>query len=268
MYSELYKRFAYTVDVNYIISSYIREYDISKANINVLLHYKAITQDRYNYYYNLDKKRREYEIGMLQRNKTIADTLKNGILEFRRRFFEANNIQDYEVVSIKNDAIFLLNKVPVYTEFDNIKFVNKNTYTSFYKITGLELYYLCDVVHNIEKLDIKGINDNVIPLHYNHFYEFLCVLFYSAENSTIIDTLDILKTFHDKYINMKLDIEYYREFNAQSTYTMKSMFQYFGSIKNKFANEKDKELIDINCNLTILRELYKIYSYIYFSQRK
>lgn len=270
MYSKLYENFNYTIDLNFIVSSYIREYDISKANINILLYYGAISQNKYNEYYNMDKKKREIQIGILQKDSKIAETLKNGFKEFRKRFFAANDIQDNEIISIKNDAIFVLNKVPIYTKFDNIQFLHKNTYTSFYKLpTNIECYYFYDKFHDIEKLDIKGININNLKLHENHFLEFLKVIFCSIECESILDTIEILKIFHNNYLNLKLEKEYYRDFNAKSRYLLQSNFKIY---KYLFELEEisKEQLKDINIiyNLNVIRHLYRILTNIYFNRMK
>ena len=46
--NSLINRSYYTLNIPYLISRYIREYDISKANINILLYKKYIDQDMYN----------------------------------------------------------------------------------------------------------------------------------------------------------------------------------------------------------------------------
>lgn len=267
MYSELYKHFSYLTESKYIISSYIREYDISKANINILLYYNIIDKNRYDYFYNLPKIQREIQVGLLQQDRTIADTLKNGFLEFRRRFFEANNIQDIDIVSIKNDAIYLLNKIPDVTIFNNIEFKLKNTYTSYYNLNKKEFYYTYDRIHEVEILDIKGINKVLLKRHNEYLLEFLKVCFCSVETETIKDVIDIVITFYNKYINKELDIGYYRDFDIYSLYTFKKIFRFSDNIKASILSEKELKYLDINCNLTLIRELYQIYSNIYFLQQ-
>ena len=71
MDQEFFNRKNYLLKVPYIFSSYIREYDISKANINILLAQGIINLDQYNYYVQLPKQDRQYQLGMLQKNKNI-----------------------------------------------------------------------------------------------------------------------------------------------------------------------------------------------------
>ena len=169
MVSQSYLKDVYiNKDIDYLVSTYIREYDIRKANISILLSKGLITQSEFDYYASL--KNRSVVIGLLQRdNEEIKRELNNGFREYRQKFFEANNIQDHEVLAIRKDAIFLISKEARTTTFDYVNFVNKNTYTSFYRIFGYEYYYMCDRIRMTEQFDVKGISDKVLPVHENYF---------------------------------------------------------------------------------------------------
>ena len=97
--STLYTKSIYLAPIDYIINTSITEYDISKANINILLYLGKISQQQYDYYYNLPKGKREIAVGMLQKDPNMALALKQGLVEFKKKFFEANAIEDYEVLS-------------------------------------------------------------------------------------------------------------------------------------------------------------------------
>ena len=68
MYSKLYNKVNYTAPIDYLISTNIREYDISKANINTLLFFNKISKEQYDYFYNLEKEKRNIIIGNLVRD--------------------------------------------------------------------------------------------------------------------------------------------------------------------------------------------------------
>lgn len=266
MYSNLYQNINYSAKVDYLISVYIREYDISKANINILLKYKAISLEDYNYYYSLDRDSRQKQIGLLQlSNPIIKDTLKNGIIEAKKYFFEANDIQDYEILAIKNDAIFLINKIAQYTQFDNILFNCKNVYTSFYRLSNKEYYYLYDPINKIENLDIKGIKKDALFYHKQYFLDFILTIFETAQTSQIDDVISILKNFYIQYINKSLDIRYYRRFDAESVFELPNISKYT-TFKAASLSQKYLDNVDISYNLNILTQLIKIYSGIYFQK--
>lgn len=258
----LYNQSAYTTPLDYIISTYIREYDIAKANINILLYKGMITQAQYEYYYNLPRMERQIQIGLLQRdNQEVNHAINNGFKEVMELFFKTNGILDHEVVSIKKDAIYLMNKIPEVTHFRNIEFVQKNIYTSFYKINKVSYFYFCNNMNGSEKIDVKGISDTVLPLHEKYFLEFLLIVFNSAQTEPVESTIEIIQGFYNKYINRELELGYYRMFNNRSTFTIGHRFE------AEHLPEDKKEYVDIEFNSVIVRELYKIFSNIYF-QRK
>jgi hypothetical protein len=267
--SDLYINSSYLAPIDYIISSYIREYDISKANISILLYKGIFNQEQFNYYARMDRNSRQVQLGCLQRdNPIIKDAINNGFIEIMQLFFEANDIQDHEVLSIKKDAIYLINKIPNVTKFNNLEFVCKNLYTSFYKIRKkTELYYYYDNVTHNEYLHTKGMK-GVVALHEKYFLEFLLVLFNSAQIDPIEDCIDLIQSFYNKYINLELDVGYYRNFNNLSDYTLKikSMINRFNA--TFLPDNVDKRCLDISYNMNVLMDLYKIYSNVYFQQKR
>ncbi len=102
----LYKEKNYTIELPYLFNQYIREYDISKANISILAEKGAITKKIYDQLYNSDRMFRQIYIGkMIKFNDQIQEVLNEGIIEYKQKFFEINRINDNDIVSIKNDAV-------------------------------------------------------------------------------------------------------------------------------------------------------------------
>ena len=134
----LFDKVNYTADISYLTNVFIYEYDISKANINILYTKNVISKEIYDYLYNAERMTRQVYVGKLCKDVSISNILKAGIIEAKKMLFEANNIQDRDILSIKNDAVFIINKKLANTEFGLIKFMKKNVYTSFYKINGIE----------------------------------------------------------------------------------------------------------------------------------
>ena len=65
MENNLYKRTLYTKKVSYLINE-IYEYDISKANVSILLESGMITQETYDMFCQMPKYQREVAIGYMQ----------------------------------------------------------------------------------------------------------------------------------------------------------------------------------------------------------
>lgn len=267
-YSKLYQKDSYIEsNVNYVTSSFIREYDISKANISILYKYGGIDINTYNRLYRLPGLQRSIQVGLMCRDDQDLNTmLTNGFVESRRLFFEANDIQDHEILSIKKDAIFLINKVAGITEFDGVNFINKNIYTSFYKVGNLEFYYYSDVINNIDTLHIKGIDDNILYTHEPFMLDFLKYIFELAETSAIDEVVSTISNFYREYIDLKLPIGYYRELNSVSKFNLNSntiVRYYLDHLPETF----DKGILVIGCNRDIIRTLYSYYSNMHLQNR-
>lgn len=274
MISQLYKNINYKSQVNNIICENIREYDISKANITMLYSANIISLEEYNRLCNVDKLQRQITIGyLIKKNPQYNKVIQQGILEAKKNLFESNYIEDKNVLSIKNDAVFLINTAPSITKFGNVEFVFKNEYTSFYKANNMEFFYYLDMLNTIERLDIKGINTKdymfkVYPLHKDYFIEFLLTLFETLQNGSIQEGIEILSTFYNKYINRELSVEYYRELNTNSQFKIINMGIVEVSYTMDRVSQNELKYLDINYNRLILSDLNKILTGIYISKFK
>lgn len=254
------ERTTFTKDINYLINTTISEYDISKANINILYKEGVLNDYDYNRLLKADRNDRQKEIGiMILKNSNIYNIINNGIKEMRIAFMNANDLTDDNILSVKNDALFVIGTLPSITKFDNIEFKLKNVYSSFYKANNLELYYYLDKHTDKDLLDIKGISDNNIKKHDKYFLNFLKSLFYTIEVD-INDAVTMLRSFYDMYMSFRLDINYYRSFDAIS------MFKVL--IGNKYYDVDmvdSYSYLDINCNLNLIRDLWQIITHIQWS---
>jgi len=263
-YDAKYKN--YLAPIPYLISHYIYEYDISKANISVLFYKGIISREDYEYMSSLPREQRQVYVGLMQKDKEIANVISDGIAEFRYRFLTENNITDAELLSVKNDAIFLIDKIPTITVFDGIEFKRKNVYTSYFYLNKLEVYYYLNQIEDKEIIDIKGINDEKLLLHQNFFIEFLCSVFEYLQTKPIDHTIELINAFHNAYVNRQLSIEFYRELNADSCYRISRRDG--TSYLFETINEENIKYLNISFNLNIIRELYSIVTNIYFNINK
>lgn len=213
---ELYEKHNYTNKIiEYLVSREIVEYDIQEAGFNIVKRYKLLSEYKINQLEQLSKKERHISLGYIQRYDTdFRDQLNNKFVEVRKLFFEANNINPDDVLSIKKDAIFMLKRCHC-TEFDNILFREKNIYTSYYYLNKKEMYV------NNNTLDIKGISDEKLKLHENYMIDLLFKLFKMVELSSKRQLINNLKEVSYFYKNKKLHIGYYRELNSDSLYRLK-----------------------------------------------
>ena len=265
----MYEQNRYIAPYNYLINRDIREYDISKANISILRDFNIIDEEKYLYLFNLPKKEREIKIGLMIRNDyNIQNILNNGFKESRRIFFENNNINDMNVLYIDKDSITTIDQTIKNNKVsDHIIFLNKNRYTSFYRLKNIDFLYYND--ERNESFRFKNVNEKfILENHKKYMIDFLLSLAYTAQHN-ILDAISMLTSFYDQYTKYKLDIGFYREFDQNSNYKIISnsnTYQWFSnSINQNMLFDKN---LDISFNAVILRELYKDLMNEYFIKGK
>ena len=265
MKSTLWDKKNYLAPYPYIIAKNIYEYDIKKANISVLYSIGAITKEHYDMLFSLPKIDREIEIGyMLKYSDSLSDKLSEGIKSYRQKLFESNDLSDLDILAIKNDAVFVISKKLTHTRFGIVEFALKNTYSTFLKLNNIEVYFKSDMVNETVQLEIKGISDDKLEMyHHQYMATIIADVLYYAEIGDINEGLTYISQKYNEYIERLLPVGFYRTFDPMSQY----IFDINGG---KYAldtcDERSKPLLDISCNLNILRQLYGFLTNLYFQR--
>lgn len=268
----LWENIRYIAPFDWLISKNIQEWDLEKANISVLREANIIDDKEYNHLYNLPKYDREVTIGYMRRNQEIENCMKNGITEARRLFFELNNIKDENVLYIDNDSIttvhsfrdmsagYIKGQVAPY-----LNFRVKNKYSSFYRLQTIDFLYYTNGV--VEQFRLKNVNDQKLKQeHKGYFMDLLLSIAYSAQTSNIENTIDMVRSIYQQYVNRELEVGFYKEFNQQSMFHVLNT-EYHNYYSNT-ANSFDMDLIDISFNAKILILLNRIFMTEYFKRKK
>lgn len=266
--NDLWERKNYLIDLPYIISTNIYEYDIRKANINVLRALNYIDQDYYNKLNSMPRMERQMEIGyMIRSNSEIYKILDTGIKHYKKLLFESNNLEYGSILSIKNDAVFVIGNKLKYTQFSNefntVEFVLKNNYTSYYKIQNIEIYFKSDMINGRLIIDIKGLGEK-IDLH-RQFIGWIAEILSMIEVGDLEMALNDIQIFYNHYINRTLPIEYYRQLDPMSMYVIQTDTAYYSTMTLPPA--ADKRALNINCNLQVIRTLYGYVSQLYLTRK-
>ena len=216
--SSLYKRHFYiNKEIIEIINEDIVEYDMKSAGLSIIKSGKLLDERTISLLEILPKDQRSIKIGNLQKgNKEFVKQLNGGFEYYRKLFIESNNISDDQIISIKKDAIFTTKRCK-HLQFDEVRFDDKNNYTSYYYFPGaskIELYY------NKSRIDVKGIHDNNVKLHNGFMIEFFNRYAYMNEHSKKSDLIRFIKEFSYLYKTRQLDKGYYREFNVNSAFRL------------------------------------------------
>lgn len=278
----LWSKARFTSQTSFVIGRRIIEVDVTKANISILREANRLSDDQYRYFLTSDRMERLIFVGNMQaRDKTVTELLQTRLKEVRQKIFEVFCIEDSHLLSIRNDAVIFIDtgirSIPndiflqdnsnagpeTYYMSEFLNFRVKNAYSSYYKIGNKEILYLNNRVSKQELIDVAGISDETLELHKQYFLDLLLSLFECAEED-IKETLIFLSEVYPQYINKSLDIGYYRRFDANSRYDLDKSISSLYDYQLEHATNAQKDIIDISYNESILRQLQKMYSTIYF----
>lgn len=208
--SDLYKKHNYINKDITMLRSTIKEYDMEEGGFSIIKEFQLLPLKDIDYLEkNFDKKGRHIEIGKLQQNnKKLAISMMEGFIECRKIFFEENDLDENNILSIKKDAIFVFESKVNKIQFGKyINFRPKGKYSHYIRLNNVEFYY------SIWKdlLDVKGLGGH------NHML-FDKIKYFMRVNDKLnrFDMFKVMKKFRKEYLNFDLDLEFYRELNNKS----------------------------------------------------
>ena len=247
-------------NLSYIKNVSIVEYDIKSAGFSVIKEKKLLPEKVIKKLEGMNKEDRNILIGKYQKNiptlsKEIVDTLS----EVRQAFVQYNDIKPEEILSIKKDAIFLINKKPTYLKFgENFLFRPKDSFTSYIYLNDLEVFYSSIdkklVVKNFKSMrnavieygeSAEDFDPNKEPLFLD-IKRFLAL----SEKSNKDVLFDALKNYRSLYLNRELPKETYRD--------VESSWYFYKGKQFKYCTDDMLSEIDISSNyINYLRPLFE-----------
>lgn len=247
-------------NLSYIKNVSIVEYDIKSAGFSVIKEKKLLPEKVITKLEGMKKEDRNIAIGKYQKNiptlsKEIVDTLS----EVRQAFVQYNDIKPEEILSIKKDAIFLINKKPKYLKFgENFIFRPKDSFTSYIYLNDLEVFYSSIdkklVVKNFKSMrnavveygeSADDFDPNKEPLFLD-IKRFLAL----SEKSNKDVLFEALKNYRSLYLNRELPKETYRD--------VETSWYFYRGKQFKYCTEEMFNEIDISSNyINYLRPLFE-----------
>ena len=215
-YSDLYNRSSYIQSKSPIIDR-ITEYDIRSANTTMLRRAHLVKAKDLDALEELPKHDREVIIGnMINQNRDIGLAIRKGIVKAKRELFQANGIQSDEVHAIRNDAVFVVGRRLRETEFGPVQFKEKNVYSMYMRVEGIDFYY--DRSRNT--VDVKGIKDTIVEEedHQNGMVRYMTTVMGYLSRDRRDALRKYLLAFVDDYKSKRLPVCYYREFGILDAY--------------------------------------------------
>lgn len=249
--TEIWKKDNYINDnFLYLVNKEIIEYDMKEGGFSLVQEFNLLDESIINKLKKMSKEKRKIELGKIQRDDDkFKENLKQAFQAARKIFFEMNDLEDNDILSIKKDAIITTRYCKYSKVGKYIDFRPKHEYTSYIRLDKrLELYY------SPNEFEVKGIGENAITLHENYLIKFLKLYFYKLETKTSEDVIEFTRNFIDKYKTRNLPVGYYRNFNVKSDYIIID-----DDTRYMTYWEDQKEDIDISYNyFNILLKLIKI----------
>lgn len=219
----------------------VYEFDIRNAGLSIIKSFNLLPEEEILYIESLSKFDSNVYIGKLRRNdKEFSTNLSKHLRQTVSDFITINNIRDEDILSIKNDAVFIISNFnPIKQQtINNIFFKLENIFTSYYNLNNIEFYYKSD--KNI--LISKGIKEDIFEdLNTKYFVDWLKLIFRLMESNNKKALLKELKDFQYKYLNILLPIQYYCEFKNDNMYRYSDYY-----VKNLEENMKNKINIEYN----------------------
>lgn len=211
--------------LNPTINSRIIEYDIKSGNTSVMKYFHLRPITLVNELEKLEKKDRVVAIGkMMREDKDFSRQLEQSFDQIVKIFIRENHLNDDDIISIKRDAVFVKIKNINQTIFGNdVVFIPKNEYVGFIKLKNLEFW-----IKDKKGVDVKGISDELLPLHENGILSLIRYIYECASNYGM-EKNKMNKVFSEllqSYKNRELEFDVYREFNSESKFKILMMNQF------------------------------------------
>jgi hypothetical protein len=180
--------------IAYLKNNIVREYDMVNAGINILRQNGVFSQEEYDRLNGMEKLEKNVLVGkFLKNNPDINEALTEEFVEVRRMLFESNGLDDSDILSVKKDAVFIVDKKLTNLKLSEFyEFKEKNKYIGFMNVGGKEFYH-----RGMDRsLDIKGYSKHIKNHHMNY-------LFKELEELMFLDSKDEKNMVFEKLIQLK-----------------------------------------------------------------
>lgn len=239
-------------DIDYLKNVTITEYDLRSGGFSVIKEYKLLDQKYIDEISKLEKEQQKITIGKLQiKIPDLSKKMVEGFGKARKEFVTKNNVSEDNILSIKKDALFLINCFNITGKLsDNLEFREKNSYSSYIRLNNKEFYYSSSA----NDLDVKGLGDKERELQQLFLLKNIKIFLKQAEKISKYELYKSLKDFRSKYLNRKLPVETYRNLDSGTFIMLDSNFE-MDNVNEQMVNNID---ISYNYKYYIMPLIQKI----------
>jgi hypothetical protein len=195
-------------DISYMFRRNIVEYDMQTASLAVSERYGLIEPVLLEQLKTMPKDQRVKKVGLMQReSKEFSNALIEGIIRTREEFIKINHIEESDILCIHSDAIIFDMKNSVIDKIDNVNFILKESWSSYMRYNGVEIYY--DDTDGV--ITYKGIPKDMLKMHTLGINKYLLQIFRMVE-SCDDSVITFMRKFQKKYLQDSLPDYYYNSF--------------------------------------------------------
>lgn len=202
--------------INFLHGESIVEWDMKSANLSLIRYYHLAQQSTIERIEKMDKVHRQIYVGkMCQKSVDFTQALEKAFDDIIELFLTSNELdRDQDVISIRKDAVFVRNRHVDHSTFgDVVNFRPKGQYSGYLRLPKYEFY------HAQDRIDVKGLTDDLLPLHRAGVLQFIQDVFEESHDWTELNRY--LKEYSKAYKERLLPYDAYREFNENSKYVVR-----------------------------------------------
>lgn len=217
-------------NIQYMFHANIVEYDMKAMSVSISERYNLLDQSIIDKLKRMPKDQRTRAVGLMQRdNKEYSEKLIKCELETRKKFLEANNLTESEVICLHSDACIFNSRKKIINNIEGVEFKHANTWSSYMRFKGIEMFYDGAV------LEYKGVAKELLNQHTMGIHRYLCEVFNKLENYDQ-SIIDFITKFQMKYLQDKLPDYYYTPFGRLGDFKMSNL-ELFAFIANVVMRE-------------------------------
>ena len=203
----------------------IVEYDIKSCNTSICREFKLLPESTINYLEKIPSHERKVKFGLIrQKNKELSREHTKRVDEVVKQFISQNDLKfEDDIVSIKNDAVFVYNKEIQYPRVgDHVLFRPKSQYHAYLYMKPFEFYFNHEENEYGSMVDVKNLSSDIEILR-RHSNGILALLNEFVEvversNSDPKEIHDFCSAIVKAYKRRELVPDVYREFNPNSAH--------------------------------------------------
>lgn len=267
VYSDLFKNQNYNAPVGYLFDKHIVEYDISKANISIMFDHGMIDEETYLRLLNAPRQQRQYEIGMMQKDKAVTDKYFKCLELARESLFEQLNLQDANILHVVKDAVFVVTSIiggiqtpKIVYVWPHTRFTKRATYSTYIHIgPGINAYYDYSIASDKDFFRVRGIGEESMKLHDKYFASIIRNI---LKTKIVLGTSSAYSVTKQFYESLLRDTDFTttmckRRFDSQSMFDIKPVSNW-SSFQAEYLSDGMETMVDPSYNCSILSMLGNI----------